>query len=239
VEGRIITLDRSVIVAMDMNWRRTTEVIDKTKEVEGISAYKFGFRVGLSRLSLPVAVDYVHENTNKKAIYDHQKAGTDIDDTAQGFADTLHEAGVDAAILFPFTGPVVERAWIKVLQQKGIGVIVGAEMTHKQIRHSEGGFVADDAFKRMFEIAVDCKVTDFVVPGNKPDKVREYRALFEHELGEGNFDLYSPGLIAQGGTITEGGEAAGPRFHGIIGRGIFEQEDIHAAAVSCTTQIGA
>ena len=236
---RIINPDRSVIVAMDMNWQQTLPVIDQTADVEGISAYKFGFRVGLSRLSLPVAVDYVHENTSKKVIYDHQKAGTDIDDTGVGFAETMEDAGVDAAILFPFTGPVVEEAWVKALQDRNIGVIVGAEMTHKQIRHSEGGYIADDSFMRMFEQAVNLGVTNFVVPGNKPDKVRTYREFFESQLGEGGFDLYSPGLIAQGGTITEGGEAAGRRFHGIIGRGIFAAADIHVAALDCTDQIGA
>lgn len=237
--GRIIEQERSVVVGLDMKWRNTYSVIDQTSNVAGISAYKFGFKVALSRLSLPAAVDYVHENTNKLAIYDHQKAGTDIDDTGPGFAETMEEAGVDAAIIFPFTGPVVEKVWIESLQQKGIGVIVGAEMTHPQIRHSEGGYIADDAFMRMFEQAVDLGVTNFVVPGNKPERVREYRQYFESVLGEGNFDLFSPGLITQGGSITAGGEAAGRRFHGIIARAIFESEDIHGTAIACTTEIGA
>jgi orotidine-5'-phosphate decarboxylase len=233
---RIIEADRSVIVAMDMHWSDTARVVADTADVDGVSGYKFGFRVGLSRLGLPRAVEYAHE-AGKIAIYDHQKAGTDIDDTAPGFASTLKDAGVDAAILFPFTGPVVEEAWIRALQENEIGVIVGAEMTHRKIRHSEGGYIADDAFQRMFEQAVDLGVTDFVVPGNKPDRVVDYREFFEGALGEGDFALYSPGLIAQGGSITEGGLAAGRRFHGIIGRGIYEASDIHQAALNCTTEI--
>lgn len=233
---RIIEADRSVIVAMDMHWSDTARVVADTAGVEGISGYKFGFKVGLSRLGLPRGVEYAHE-AGKIAIYDHQKAGTDIDDTAKGFAGVLKEANVDAAILFPFTGPVVEEAWIRALQEQEIGVIVGAEMTHRQIRHSEGGYIADDAFLRMIDQAAELGVTDFVLPGNKPDKVTAYRNFLDDRLGPGAFDVYSPGLITQGGNISEGGLAAGPRFHGIIGRALFEADDIHAAALSCTAEI--
>ena len=54
--------------------------------------------------------------------------------------------------------------------------------------------------------------------------------------------FWSPGLVAQGGRITEAGEAAGARFHAIVGRGLYNprnkenldevtEEEIHTAAL--------
>jgi orotidine-5'-phosphate decarboxylase len=108
-------------------------------------------------------------------------------------------------------------------------------MTHNQITASPdgltGGYIHPEAFKRIFEQAVKLGVTDFVVPGNKPDRVAVHRTFLEDVLGEGNFTLYSPGLIAQGGSISEGGAAAGRNWHGIVGRGIFNAADVRATTI--------
>ncbi len=233
---RIIPADRSIIIASDVRGSTFKSLVDNTGNVEGISAYKLGFKVGYSGLSLPRAVNYVHQETEKKVIFDHQKAGNDIPDTGKDFAEVMEDAEVDAAIIFPFTGPNVEEAWIKALQEKDIPVIVGAEMTHENIS-GPLGYIKSNAFKRMFMQAVELGVTNFVVPGNKPKRVAFYRKLFESELGAGNFDLYSPGLVAQGGEISAGGRAAGARWHGIMGRAIFAAEDQRAAAEMYGQQI--
>lgn len=235
---RIIPTDRSVIIAADVRGSHFESLVDNTGDAEGVSAYKLGFKIGYSGLSLPRAVSYVHRHTDKKVIFDHQKAGNDIPDTGKDFAEVMQDAEVDAAIVFPFTGPNVEEAWIRELQEREIPVIVGAEMTHDNIS-GPLGYIKSTAFKRMFMQAVKLDVTNFVVPGNKPKRVAYYRKLFESELGAGNFDLYSPGLITQGGEISEGGRAAGSRWHGIIGRAIFAAEDQRAAAAMYGQQIQA
>jgi cytochrome c2 len=45
-------------------------------------------------------------------------------------------------------------------------------------------------------------------------------------------------LIAQGGKIEDAVKVAGPRFHGIVGRGITEAKDKYTAAVEHTSQLG-
>lgn len=222
MEHRIIPADRSIVVAADVEASAFEGLVERIGAVNGLDGYKIGFEVGLG-LSLAQAV-HVIKSSNETAvtIYDHQKAGTDIPDTGKNFARTMKLGQVDAAILFPFTGPVVEADWIEALQDQAVGVIVGAEMTHSKLRQSEGGYITDDAFERIFEHALEHDVRNFVVPGNKPERVAHYRRYFETMLGVGKFALYAPGFIAQGGTITEAGRVAGDNWHAIIGRAVTE-----------------
>jgi len=94
----------------------------------------------------------------------------------------------------------------KAAQKAGLGVIVGGEMTHAGYLQSDNGFILNEAPKRMYEIAVELGVKDFVVPGNKPEKIAFYRQFLESRGIKPV--LYSPGLIAQGGEITESAKAA-------------------------------
>jgi orotidine-5'-phosphate decarboxylase len=191
----------------------------------GLGAVKLGFQVGYG-IGLPRAVSMVREaDSELPIIFDHQKAGNDIPDTGKNFAKVMEYAGVDAAILFPFTGDDVEERWIQELQEREIGVIVGAEMTHKGITSR----IREGAFTEIFMQAFEHGVHDFVVPGNKPERVAHWRTLLDKEIGPGNYDLYAPGFVAQGGEISEAGAVAGPRFHAIVGRGIHGAEDPAAA----------
>jgi orotidine-5'-phosphate decarboxylase len=235
--GLVIPAERSIIVAADVEPEKYYELVEGIGAVKGISGYKIGFEVALG-ITLAAAVEVVRNvDESAVAIYDHQKAGNDIPDTGVNFARTMVRGGVDAAIVFPFNGPQVEESWIRELQQKNIGVIFGSEMTHKQQRHSEGGYIADDAFLKMFSQAVALGVKDFVVPGNKPEKVQEYREFFDEEVGEGEYSLFAPGFVAQGGEISETGQAAGKSWHAIIGRGITQAADMRGAAIEHTQQI--
>jgi orotidine-5'-phosphate decarboxylase len=233
VDGkRIIVRDKSIIPACDVGTLdKLSELIEQTHDVDGIGAYKIdGPGSCVLRIGLEVAVKEVRSWTDLPIIYDHQKAGTDIPDMGKNFATNL-EGLVEAAILFPFTGPETQTAWTKALQDGGIVPIIGAEMTHPGFNEVEGGYIAIDAPKRMFELAVADGVRDFVVPGNKPAVVAACRELLAGLLGDESFALYAPGFVKQGGVISEAGHAAGPFFHAIVGRGIYEQEDMQAAAI--------
>lgn len=244
---RIIEADRSIVVAADVSgydFFNLTKKLIGTSPVEGMGGIKIGFQVGLG-IGLPGAVEmiksgggYTHfkPGRNLAAIYDHQKAGTDIPDTGKNFARTMKEARVDAAILFPFSGPDVEESYISELQEQEVGVIVGAEMTHPGITGKES-YVKPDAFEKMFYKAIALGVRNFVVPGNKPERVRHWREYFEREIGEGKFDLFAPGFVAQGGEITEAGKAAGKNWHAIVGRGITQAADVRLAAEEHVQQI--
>lgn len=228
---RIIPADKSVVFAADVKPRRFPELVSALEDVDGIGGVKVGFEIGLGATLRQAVYDILDSNEHLRVVYDHQKAGTDIPDTGLNFARAMRVARVDAAILFPFAGPKTQERYVRELQERDVAVIQGAEMTHDQIKASDGGYILDAAFRKMFEKAVELGVTNFVVPGNKPEAVRLYRELFDESLGEGNYALWAPGFITQGGDVSETGAVAGPNFHAIVGSGIYKAENPRQAAI--------
>lgn len=222
----IIKLNKSIIPACDIeSLEKLRQLVDETCDVEGIGAYKIGFELVIP-FGMKAVVETIRELSDLPIIYDHQKAATDIPDTGLKFVKACK--GANAVIFFPQAGPNTEEAWIKAAKEEKMAVIVGGEMTHKGYLDSDNGFLKNDMPVRAYTIAANLGVTDFVVPGNKPDKILEYRKMLEAMGVKPIF--YSPGLVAQGGSITEGAKAAGERWHAIIGRGIYEAKDMHKAA---------
>lgn len=223
----IIAQPKSIIPACDCDAERFERLVRETAGVAGVGGFKLGFALALS-VGLPRAVEIARRYTEKPLIYDHQKAGTDIPDTGKAFAQICRAAGIDAVILFPQAGPETERAWIDFARGEDLEVIVGGLMTHKRYVRSEGGYIADEAVVEMYERAANLGVNDYVVPGNNPEAIRKIRAMLEREHSHPVF--YSPGFVAQGGTLSEAVAAAGEHYHAIVGRAILGAPDMRKAA---------
>lgn len=222
----IIKLRRSIIPSCDVSdLSKLKELVKETCSVEGIGAYKIGLEICLP-YGIPTVIDAIRKFTELPVIYDHQKAANDIPELGGKFANAVK--GVDAVILFPFTGPETEKEWIGACRKEKLGVIVGGEMTHKGFLESEGGSISEKEALKIYEIASNEKINDYVVPGNKPDKIKVYKAFLEARGIKPVF--YSPGLIAQGGDITESAKAAGENWHAIVGRALYNAKDMHKAA---------
>ncbi|MBN1386157.1 orotidine 5'-phosphate decarboxylase [Candidatus Woesearchaeota archaeon] len=220
----IIKYQKSIIPACDVaTLEELRDLVKATHDVPGVGGYKIGFELGLP-FSIPKVVETIREFTDLPIIYDHQKAGTDIPATGKKFADAVR--GVDAVIFFPQAGPVTLEAWIKAAQEAGLGVIVGGEMTHKGYLETEGGYLRAGAPEEIYKLAASLGVKDFVVPGNRPERIGIYKKLLVGMGVEPVF--YSPGLITQGGDIAEGAKAAGRFWHAIIGSGIYEKGTVEA-----------
>ncbi len=224
--SQIIKLQKSIIPSCDVSdLTKLKNLVKETCSVKGIGAYKIGLELCIP-YGICQVIDVIRKQTNLPIIYDHQKAATDIPELGEKFAKAVK--GVDAVILFPFTGPKTEIAWIKACRKEKLGVIVGGEMTHKGFLESEGGFINEKETFAIYEIAADQKINDFVVPGNKPEKIKLYKAFLEARGVKPIF--YSPGLIAQGGSITESAKAAGERWHAIVGRALYNAKNINKTA---------
>ncbi len=216
------------------------EVVRATAENERVAGYKIGFMLGLTHgLSRVAEVARTH-TPDKRLIYDHQKAGTDIGDVrmARNFTQTVQRAGFDTIILFPLSGPVTQTAWTGEALQTGLNVIVGGHMTHSGYVARDGGYLRDDAPEEIYRRAARHGVTNFVVPGNKLEEVLKYRRILKEE-GLENPALFAPGFIAQGGDISETGRAAGENFGAIVGSALMDSTDVKTTAEELTRQLAA
>ncbi len=221
----IIKLKKSIIPSCDVDsLEKLGNLVKETCDVKGIGAYKIGFELVIP-FGMEKVVKAIRKHSKLPIIYDHQKAGTDIPEMGEKFMKACKLA--DAVIIFPQAGPETEAAWIKAAQKSKMNLIVGGEMTHKGYLRSDSGFIDDDAPKRMYEIAADLGVSDFVIPGNKPEKSMEYVDLIKSKIRNPVF--YSPGLVAQGGSISDLATKL-DSWHAIIGRAIYGAEDMEKAA---------
>ncbi len=225
---------RRVIPACDVSIDIFEKIVSETHDMDGIGGYKIPASSG--RKGWEKWVKTARKYTDKPLLYDHQKAGTDIPDTGRDFMKELKGAGFDAVILFPQSGPCTQVAWTGEAVQQGLTVIVGGEMTHPGYLAGSGGYIRDDAPDEIYRRAVAQGVRHFVVPGNKPEQVEHYRELIL-SCGAQDPILVAPGFIAQGGSISDAGRAAGEKFGAIVGRGIYEADDIRKAAEELTSQL--
>lgn len=228
---KLIGQKRSIIVACDVSgMEELRNLVFQTRDVEGIGSYKVGAILGLSH-GLGRVVACIKELTDKPIIYDHQKAGSDIPALGVKFVETVKKSGTDALILFPLSGPAVEESWVKACQNTGLRVIVGGHMTHSEFLHRGGGYVSDDAPMRIYKYAARLGVTDFVLPGNAwPELVFSYRMNIAEHGKSDNAVFYMPGFGAQGGALEKMAGLMKNGFHAILGRSIYEAQDIRQAA---------
>jgi len=240
-----IARDKSIIPALDVDTlEKALQIVRATADIEAIGGYKLGFSLAL-RYGLPRAVQEIRAISGKPLIYDHQKAGTDIPDTGADFAAACKQSGINTVIFFPQAGPKTQKAWIDAAQAQTLGVIVGVELTGPAYLESDGGYLRADTPEKTLSNALQNGVREFVVPGNKPERIAHYKKLIESgeagvALPEGQYAFYSPGLVAQGGSVTQGAKAAGKRWHAIVGRALAlgSEAEIRKAAEGLSAGLG-
>ena len=187
--------------------------------VPGVYGYKLGFALGLTH-GLGAVTRAIREVSSKPLVYDHQKAGTDIPDTAPLFARVMSGAGVDEVIVFPQAGPASLAGFVTALQAEGRKVIVGGIMTHERYLASEGGYLSDEGMTGVYRLAADLGVRAFVVPLTKPERAR---AVAEALGPAGEWEFYSPGMGAQGGKLEF--FTSLKRHYVIVGRSLLQSAD--------------
>lgn len=224
-----------IIVAADVaDLKSFRQLMQAVKGITGITGIKIGFLLAMQGLFQ--AVDIVREELGESAdiIYDHQKAGNDIPEMGIPFASSLKQAGVDTAILFPFTGPETQIEWTKACFGEGLEVLTGGIMTHSMFLASEGGYIADGSVLDIYGLAVSLGCRHFVVPGTKIKWVVTIREFLENRLEVDAFSLYAPGFLTQGGDISECGKVAGKSFFPIVGRAIYEKVGVEVQRAAAT-----
>ena len=235
----IIPAEKSLIVAMDVEGAWFYDLVTALELVESIGAVKFGF------LQLNTGLESCVELARRTLgeipiVYEHQKIGSGVTDGDFKFAKTLKRAGVDAVIIYPFTGPTTQQDWTKSLQDEGLAVLIGGVMTHGKFLLSEGGYVADEAVLKIYSLAIAQGVEHFVIPGNKLHWVTQIKQLLDDELGPGKYALYGNGFVRQGGDLVSCMNLVDHKLHAIIGSAIYHcknVEDMRKAAVQFSNQL--
>lgn len=207
-------------------------LVRSTRDLAFIQGYKIGMMLVVQYGIFKVA-EVIRNHTERPIIYDHQKFGTDIPSICGGKAITrFKEAGVDALIIFPMAGVETLRSSVKACLENGIRPIIGGEMTHKGYLRTEGGYLNDDGPRKIYLDAARLAVRDYVIPGTKLEKMREYNVLISKYINTPSF--FFPGIgKGQGGDIVSAFQTVFPNpSYAIVGRGIYAQEDPGAAAES-------
>ena len=219
---------KGIILAADVaDLEKLQRIVTEISSIPEIVAIKIGFSLGL-RFGLTNVVQAVHRNCRLPVIYDHQKAGTDIPQMGSPFAAVCREAGIDGVILFPQAGPNTLEGFVSAAINENLIPIVGLVMSHPAYLVSEGGYIADDAPRRMAEKAIESGVSNFVLPGTKPRVVEDFA---RGVLAKTEATIMMPGIGSQGGSLTEACRAAAPhRSFPIIGSAIYDAKNPKSVA---------
>jgi orotidine-5'-phosphate decarboxylase len=218
------------------------ELVRATSDVDGIVGYKVGSILAL-RYGLSQVVEKISSQTDLPIIYDHQKLGSDIPEISGGeILEVLKEASIKGVIIFPEAGPETLRSAIlgsensktkdvvKGCLRLGLVPMVGGEMTHKAYLVSDGGYISDDAPKRIYADAARFGVEYFIIPGTKIDRMRQYCQELEKTVRP-QFLFPGIGKDYQGGDIRTAFEAVRPHnSYAIVGREIYMAKEVKSAA---------
>lgn len=246
-------IKKSIIIACDVSFSKYKEIIKETSDIKKIGGYKIG-HVLTGKEGYEKVVSFTRKHTDKPLIFDAQKWGTDIPDTAESILKPLKESGFDYVILFPLAGPVTEYEWIKTCFELKLKVFIGGMMTHQGYLEEEKidqkyhsifkkelkmnlptGFIRKNSPQDIYKIASKMKVKNFIIPGNKPKEIKKIRKIIEKEIKSPYYA--SPGLITQGGSISDSAKIAGERWHAIVGRGIYKADNIREAALKYSKEL--
>lgn len=215
--------DYGIILACDVSTlEEAKSLAELSLGVDEVVGYKVGFTLGL-RFGLREVVRNLKKINPLPIIYDHQKAGTDIPQMGQPFAQCCKEVGIDGVIIFAQAGPKTLDAFTTAIFQHEMTPIVGGVMTHSGYLVSDGGYIIDDAPKHIFQIALEKGVTQFVLPGNKPELIRMYSNILNKKLG---VSVMMPGIGSQGGDLDNAfSECVGLKPYAIIGSAIYKAKN--------------
>lgn len=168
-------------------------------------------------------------------IYDHQKAATDVPHTGSIFSEAVAEAEVDYAILFPFSGPSTQIAWIESLKKAGVIPIVGGILTVPDFLNGNGGYIHDGAPLEIFKTASNMGVKDYVLPANNLKLLKHYKEWINSMVESPIY--YLPGLGSQGGDIKLCGKIMEGRWHAIVGRSVYMAKDTRSALENLISEL--
>lgn len=204
----------ALIIALDLELGKAVQLAKNLSSVKDkIAAFKIGSLQSMSQ-GLKAAVSGLRVFTDMPIIYDHQKGCTDIPEIVEKQVRAAKECGIDFMIAVPQSaGSKSLESFVKVCNIEKIEPIVLLEMTHA----GANDFLKEDTARKIFDKSIELGVEYFVCPGNKPEKIKEYKSWNK------NIKILSPGIGAQAGSAFEAVRAG--TDYPIVGRVVYEAEE--------------
>lgn len=213
-----------IIPSLDVDMNEAIRIVEEVDELDCVHAYKIGALL-VEAYGLPNVVVMLANVTGKPLVYDKQKFGTDIPPMCKRFLENYNKWGVNYTIVFPQAGIETLKTIAETAKGIGADIIVGGLMTHKGFTSEEGGYIPHELAMKTYEDAAKLGVTDYVVPGNKPEEVCKIRKKIEKGLDPDKHDklrYWAPGFVTQGGTLEDARDVFGnSEWKAIIGSGIY------------------
>lgn len=211
-------------------------VVEATTGVDGIVAYKVGLQAVL-HVGLFRTVAAIRELTDLPLIYDHQKAGADMPDSAAGFVSICAKADLAGLILFPVAGPTAVREFVGHTLAAGLDAVVGGHIPVPDYTTSSGGYFVDDVLDRLLADAVTVGASQVVLPANDPEGIRRRCAWLTSQVAAPV--VYLTGIGPLGGTIASSFAAADgmPVRRAVLGRRICAAADPTEAAKTVVAEL--
>ena len=200
-------IKNNLILALDvMNKDDAIEICENVKDY--IDTIKIGYPLALAE-GLEI-IQTLKDKFDFKVICDFKVA--DIDATNSKICDETFKAGADAIICHAFVGSDSVQACLDMANQHGKELFLLTEMSHPGAKM----FLQENA-EAMAEMGVEMKITNFVAPATKLDRLSIIRDI----VGPDAF-IISPGVGKQGGDGKKTLEYADAI---IVGRSIYESEN--------------
>lgn len=232
----IIPHERSLIISCDVEYGNLSRLVKETSDIHKVGGYKLPY-VSIEE-GLKHWVKRARKYTDKSLILDGQKFSPDPKpETNEKSIMALKRTGIDAVIVFPFTGPEAQEYFTKIAREEDLKIIIGGMMTHRRYLSGEKGYLPYSAVQKMYRNAAKQGVKDFFLPGNKPDSIRTIRQIILNE-GVQNPEFYLAGFVAQKGEIETAKEILkDDRFHIIVGEAIYNAENPRQAALDLSSKL--
>ncbi|HIK02056.1 TPA: orotidine 5'-phosphate decarboxylase [archaeon] len=207
-----------IVVSADIAPNEAVQLVEKLLPArDKIAALKLGSLHAMD-MGLRETIKVLKEVSDFPLIYDHQKGCSDIPDIVERQVLLASDCGIDAVIGVPHgAGPRSLERFCTSCKSAGIEAIVLLEMTHEGAHD----YHKEDTARKIFDHIMELGVKNIVAPGNKYERLREYRKWID-ESGSGA-KIMSPGIGAQGGQ-AEKAVGAGTDYP-IVGRAIYLAED--------------
>ncbi len=202
--------DTSLILALDVTSRQRALSLAKSLK-DYFDAIKVGYPLILS-----AGLGIVKEISVFLPVIADLKIA-DIPNTNRLISEAALQAGASALIAHAFPGLDSLQACADCAASHGASLFVVTEMSHP----GAGQFMAPLA-EGMARLAMEVGAAGVVAPATRPERIKLIRSVI------GNKIIISPGVGAQGGSVSEA-LAAGADYL-IVGRSIYDAEDPAASA---------